>query len=215
MTWKDAVIRALTRMSLRHHKNFFRRTDILREELENIKQDTGSVGATPEQTLSRVLQNLRDEGYLDFDGNGGYTLLDSVFTPTSSDIAEQYPVPERSPTTIHRIIRDSKIVSELKRLYSFRCQICEVRLELPSGFYCEAHHLKPLGAAHNGPDVKSNLIIVCPNHHVMLDYGSIELNESILKLDKHLIDQEFYDYHNKNIFRAEHMTDIALPPRVN
>ncbi|OQK15998.1 hypothetical protein AU255_12820 [Methyloprofundus sedimenti] len=203
MTWKEAAIQALTRMSLRHHQNVFSRTKIIEEELKNITRDVGSIGATPTQTLSRVLQELRDEGYLDFDGHGGYTLLNSASIPESSDIPDEYSIPDRTPTTVHRIIRDPKIVSELKRLYSFRCQLCGIRIELPSGYYCEAHHLKPLGSPHNGPDSQNNLIIACPNHHVMLDYGSIELNKSILKLNNHNINQVFFDYHNRYIYRAE------------
>ena len=202
MTWKEATIEALTRMSLRHRRNFFTRSEIIDEELKNIVRDVGSVGATPAQTLSRVLQELRDEGYLDFDGHGGYTLLNSASTPESSDIPERYIIPERAPTTVHRIIRDPNIVSELKRLYSFRCQLCETRIELPSGYYCEAHHLKPLGTPHDGPDVKDNIIIVCPNHHVMFDYGAIYINKDLLRLNNHVISDEYIDYHNNEIYKG-------------
>jgi hypothetical protein len=202
MTWKEATIEALTRMSLHYRRNFFTRVEIIDEELENIISDVGSRGATPAQTLSRVLQELRGEGYLDFDGRGGYTLLNSTSLPKSSDIPEEYIIPDRAPTTIHRIIRDTNIVSELKRLYSFRCQICETRIELPSGYYCEAHHLKPLGMPHNGPDIKSNIIVVCPNHHVMLDYGAINLNKELLRLNNHVISNEYIEYHNSEIYHG-------------
>ena len=202
MTWKETTMLALTRMSLRHRRNFFTRAEIIEEELENITRDVGSIGATPAQTLSRVLQELRDEGYLDFDGNGYYTLLNSTSIPKTADIPEEYIIPDRASTTIHRIIRDTKIISELKQLYSFRCQLCETRIELPSRYYCEAHHLKPLGSPHNGPDIKSNIIIVCPNHHVMIDYGAIELSKEELKLNNHLLSEEYFDYHNSEIYRG-------------
>jgi hypothetical protein len=39
MTWKEATLQALTRMSLRHRRNFFKRTEIIKEELENITRD--------------------------------------------------------------------------------------------------------------------------------------------------------------------------------
>jgi hypothetical protein len=95
MTWKEATIDALTRMSLRHRRNYFVRSEIIDEELENIVRNVGSIGSTTEQTLSRVLQELRDEGYLLFDGHGGYTLLDSTAIPESADIPEKYVIPER------------------------------------------------------------------------------------------------------------------------
>jgi hypothetical protein len=38
-----------------------------------------------------------------------------------------------------------------------------------------AHHIQPLGRPHCGPDCIENLIVVCPNHHAMCDYGAIKL----------------------------------------
>ncbi len=201
MTWREATINALTRMSLRHRKNFFTRTQIIKEELGRISQDVATVGRTPAQTLSRVLQELRKERFLEFDGHGKYTLLTSTSEPVTSDIPQEYATPDRTPTTVHRIVRDVGISAELKRLYAYRCQMCGTRLELSSGFYCEAHHLKPLGAPHNGPDAKANIILVCPNHHVLLDYGAMRIEIGALKVNRHLVSNEFVKYHNQYICR--------------
>jgi predicted restriction endonuclease len=62
--------------------------------------------------------------------------------------------------------------------------------------YAEAHHIKPLGAPHNGPDVRANILCVCPNDHVLLDYGAIKLYGNHLKE----VGQEYIDYHNENIY---------------
>jgi hypothetical protein len=200
MTWREATVEALTRMSLRHRRNFFTRTQIISEELHKISQDVSTKGKPPAYTLSRVLQNLRDEGYLEFDGHGGYTLLSSSAERSVSDIPTEYVSPDRTPTTVHRVVRDVGIVAALKRLYGYRCQICTTRLELCSGFYCEAHHLKPLGVPHNGPDAKTNILVVCPNHHVLLDYGASKIHSDSLQLSKHPLDQRFVDYHNRFIY---------------
>ena len=206
MTWREATINALTRMSVRHHKNFFTRTQIIKEELHKISQDVATAGRTPPQTLSRVLQELRKEGFLEFDGHGGYTLLTSTSEPVTSDIPHEYTSSDRAPTTVHRIVRDVGIVGELKRLYGYRCQMCGTRLELSSGFYCEAHHLKPLGTPHNGPDAKANIILVCPNHHVLLDYGAIRIDIGSLQVNHHLVSNEFVNYHNQHICRNTEQT---------
>ena len=200
--WKKETLNALTRMSLRHGRNSFTRQEIIDGELANIIKAVKSKGQTPAQTLSRVLQKLRDEGYVDFEGRGAYLLLQSTVSYKTSDIQEIeiYETPERHAATVHRIMRDSGIVRELKRLYAYKCQVCGTRIELSSGFYCEAHHLKPLGAPHNGPDIKGNIIIVCPNDHVRLDYGAIHLSKDMLKLSKHDIASEFINYHNEKIF---------------
>jgi predicted restriction endonuclease len=206
MNWREATIQALTRMSLRHRRNVFTRSQVIQEELQQISNDVATAGRTPAQTLSRVLQELRDEGYLEFDGLGRYKLLSSSSQPVASDIPSQYQTPARAPATIHRVIRDVGIVGELKRLYGYRCQICETRLELSSGFYCEAHHLKPLGTPHNGPDTKTNMLIVCPNHHVLLDYGALKITVISLRLNSHNLDPDLFNYHNKSICDSAEQT---------
>jgi predicted HNH restriction endonuclease len=74
-------------------------------------------------------------------------------------------------------------------------------LEASSGDrYAEAHHLKPLGAPHNGPDIANNIICVCPNCHAKLDYGIMRIEIPKLNLDiRHKIGAEFINYHNNNI----------------
>lgn len=36
--------------------------------------------------------------------------------------------------------------------------------------------MRPLGGEHQGPDVRGNIIILCPTHHTEFDYGSIAIN---------------------------------------
>ncbi|MDG4595138.1 MAG: HNH endonuclease [Candidatus Contendobacter sp.] len=121
------------------------------------------------------------------------------FDLTPSDLE----APERKDLTISQIIRDTNISKEVKRLNQFKCQICGLSLDMPEGKkYIEAHHIKPLGAPHNGPDSKENLICVCPNHHAMLDYGAINLDSQTLKFSEgHRISEEFISYHNENIHK--------------
>ncbi|MED0827669.1 HNH endonuclease [Bacillus pacificus] len=47
--------------------------------------------------------------------------------------------------------------------------------------YSEVHHIKPLGSPHNGPDIHKNIIVLCPNHHALYNYGAIPLNYPMLK----------------------------------
>jgi hypothetical protein len=160
----------------------------------------------PSLTLAEPVTDLRapeDIASLDLkeesEGHGGDAPLTSTSEPVISDIPPQYPSPDRTLTPVERIVRDVGIVGELKRLYGYRCQMCGTRLELSSGFYCEAHHLKPLGAPHNGPDVKANIILVCPNHHVLLDYGAMRIDIGTLHVNHHLTSNEFVNYHNQYV----------------
>ena len=117
--------------------------------------------------------------------------------PTCSD----QRVPDRVPTTIQRIIRDTALSKRIKQLHESSCQLCSTVIELPGGGrYAEAHHLRPLGSPHDGPDSGQNLICVCPTCHAKLDFGVITLRRSDLRSAiGHSLAQEFLDYHNHQI----------------
>lgn len=124
-------------------------------------------------------------------------LINEEFFTVPSDF---YGSPKRKDIVTSRVIRDTALSNEVKRLNYFQCQLCELSIELPNGaLYVEAHHIKPLGKPHNGPDETENLICVCPNHHAMLDYGAIKLNLDNLKVHGHQIAQKYVDYHNEEI----------------
>jgi len=73
--WRDAVREAVRRVSDRNGSNFFTRQELITTELDQIFQETASEGCTPDQTLSRVLQDLRDLGEIEFLGRGKYRKL--------------------------------------------------------------------------------------------------------------------------------------------
>jgi len=112
--------------------------------------------------------------------------------------------PDRVSTTTSRIIRDTQLAIEGKRLYDYKCQIsdCGKTIELPGGRkYAEAHHIRPLGGDHAGLDIRENIICLCPNHHAELDLGARQLSRETLRLvDGHGIGEEFIRYHNEHIY---------------
>lgn len=80
--------------------------------------------------------------------------------------------PRRVEATVSRVVRDTAVTREVKRLHGFRCQMCGERVETPTGPYAEAAHIRPLGRPHDGPDVLANVLCLCPTHHAMFDlYG--------------------------------------------
>lgn len=88
--------------------------------------------------------------------------------------------PTRVPTVVMRIVRDSLLAIEVKRLHDFHCQVCGIRLETASGPYAEGAHVRPVGSPHHGPDVLENLLCLCPNDHVRLDKGAIFIDSELL-----------------------------------
>lgn len=117
----------------------------------------------------------------------------------------------RSKVTINLIDRDHTIGSELKDLYDFTCQVCGIRLEANGQAHAVGAHIRGLGKPNNGDDSKDNMIILCPNDHLIFDnYGfSIDDNfnligkEGKLKIKtKHKINLENLRYHRNKYFIA-------------
>lgn len=74
-TWKDAVHAAIKRLVAARQRTEFTRQDIVENELTGITDEVGSKGETPEQTLSRVLQELRQADVIEFLDNQGHYRL--------------------------------------------------------------------------------------------------------------------------------------------
>lgn len=71
-SWSETVISAVRRHVQRTGSTIFTRQALIDGEMSAIVAATGSTGATPWQTLSRELQELRDRGLLEFVGAGVY-----------------------------------------------------------------------------------------------------------------------------------------------
>jgi putative restriction endonuclease len=122
--------------------------------------------------------------------------------------------PERVAQTVLRIVRDSAIARQVKEMYEYTCQICDITLVTAGGPYAEAAHIRPLGWPHHGRDTLANLLCLCPNDHVLFDFGAITIAPLTLSVtgdrsregrvltvaDRHAIDPMNLDYHNEAIF---------------
>jgi HNH endonuclease len=115
--------------------------------------------------------------------------------------------PDRQKTTVYRILRDTNTAMRVKEFHNHECQLCGKIIELPNGRrYAEAHHIKPLGTPHSGPDVAENILCLCPNHHAELDYGVIALDlTSLRKAVDHTIDAKYINYHNELIYAPKYL----------
>lgn len=82
----------------------------------------------------------------------------------------------------------------------------------PTGPYAEAAHIRGLGRPHDGPDVVSNVLCLCPNHHVLFDAGAIYVDSdrrvvdvatnsviaSLRTTPNHAIDMQHVAYHREH-----------------
>lgn len=134
----------------------------------------------------------------------------------AADDDNELKTPRKQTTTYQRIIRNSKIGSDLKKMYQYKCQVCGDTIKTNEGkLFAEIHHLQPVGKPHNGKDGTKNTIVVCPQHHAMFDSGVIAINPISFEVEhwnpqanehgtklilKHTLDQGCLEYHY-NIFK--------------
>ena len=128
---------------------------------------------------------------------------------TPPEEPEQPGTPSTTSAVVTRYIRDSRYGKELKVLYEYKCMFCDALIKRPHDTpYVETCHVKPLN--EKGPDAKNNLLILCPNHHVELDFGAVTIDPdtmTLLHIDstnplngkriitKHKVDKSYLEFH--------------------
>lgn len=118
--------------------------------------------------------------------------------------------PKRRETTVQRIVRSTEKVRRVKELHDYHCQVCGICLETPAGPYAEGAHIRPLGEPHTGPDTESNILCLCPNHHVLFDQGAFAVSEALDLIGAegrltttrgHQPEASFLTYHRDHIYK--------------
>lgn len=80
---------------------------------------------------------------------------------------------EKKVTTIKRNVA---LVRKMKERYKNKCQVCGFTFKQANGnLYSEVAHIEPISSKKAGVDAPSNMIVLCPNHHKMLDLGTLRI----------------------------------------
>jgi putative restriction endonuclease len=161
------------------------------------------------------------ESYWQEKGRSGFNvcrfhLFREPTTPVPPATREAPGGPEpRESVEVQRIVRTTAICRRVKEWYGYRCQVCRVVLTTAVGPYAEGAHIRPLGSPHDGPDHESNLLCLCPNHHVLFDQGAIVVEEDLsdrvtgaqvgkLLIDpRHTLHAEHLGYHRERFGRSQ------------
>lgn len=193
LTWKAAILLALQNYSVKNSTVKVVRQKFIAEEMTNIIEKTGRSGKTPAQTISRVLQELRDEGILFFSSNSGEYILNNVKIDAS---AEDFPedalenaiandcltlsdVETASAIAVSRI-RMGVATLRKKTLLNYRscCALCDIddaRLLVTS-------HIARWADNPEAQGLLSNTICFCTLHDKLFENGyfSFEDNFSVI-----------------------------------
>ena len=220
VTWKQAVMDQVLMLVNATGESAFAIGDLY--EREAYFQELFPRNHHVREKVRQILQVLRDEGLLEFHQRGHYAL--NIESPHITDETDS-PLPEGRQVPgvreARRLIRmrDTCLGLALKELYRYRCQACGGTVPLAKSDYAESHHLRPVGAPHYGPDRPNNVLVLCPNHHVMFDRGAASIEPQTLRLvharprvafpyrrlrvrKDHRLARTHLEYHFRHIFRG-------------
>ena len=187
MSWRDSVLAALRRFAARHGSRNVDRQEFLREELAQMSADVQSQGKTPHQTVSRVLQELRDEGLIEFIGSGSYLLTDQPIDVEADDLPDEAIdvalqrrllrigcVNTGSDQAIVRIRRGQSRVRALTiSNYQAACAVCDVS----EAKLLIASHVVGWSEAPEHRGNLANVICLCRFHDVLFEFGYWSLGD--------------------------------------
>ncbi|MDY6872798.1 MAG: HNH endonuclease signature motif containing protein [Chloroflexota bacterium] len=188
-TWRDAVIDGIRRLTRSKDSYVFSRQELINQQLEQITKEIQSKGETPSQTLSRILQELREEGIVDFvDNNGNYAFLLDEIRIEREDlpvnildraIQNQKLNFANIATGENKIQARQRIGQERLRYwtlinYQSQCALCDVstpQLLITS-------HLARWADCPEGRGDLSNIVCLCRWHDPLLEYGLISFTDT-------------------------------------
>jgi predicted restriction endonuclease len=99
--------------------------------------------------------------------------------------------PETRTVERTEVVRDPKVVRNVKEAEAGVCQVCGIPINLLDGSrYSEAHHIQPL--SEDGNDEECNVLCLCPNHHVEMEYGLFYIDPISKKIVHHDADNPIH-----------------------
>ncbi len=194
--WTEAVLAAIHRLTVAHHTYMFSRQKLIQEELPRIVTITHSTGATPEQTLSRILQELRDARKIEFfEGERGrYLLLDEPIAVEQEDLPENALTlaVERNRLRFRDVQVGESVVQVRQRegqkqvraftlnQYGYQCALCDVN----DDHLLVASHIDRWTDNWQGRGDLRNVICMCRFDDALFEYGYISLTDDYRILKK-------------------------------
>lgn len=146
----------------------------------------GVGGNTPQNTVRRLLQEIRDDGLLTFKPSGkvgNYTLLfDELleYEPQHINASALRGKPHKREYLIETSDRNRKLVVEAKDTFGTQCMIpkCDNNFVTQrEEDYIEVHHVIPLHL--EGQDRLENLSVLCAHHHRMAHFSRMQTQDCI------------------------------------
>lgn len=200
MNWRDAVLASLRRYCDRHGTRLILRESLLDDELGSIVDAAQSKGKTPGQTLSRVLQGLRDEGLVEFLKSGHYLLLEQPVDVDREDLpddaidaalkVDRLQLRDIETADQQIVARRRKGQDRIRALilsaYGSQCAVCDIaesRMLVASHIVGWAE-----SPAHRG--MLANVLCLCRIHDALFEGGYWSLGDDLEILRRNAVRSE-------------------------
>jgi hypothetical protein len=188
LTWAEATLESIRRYCARHERNCFSRHHFMQEELSIIISRSKSEGKSPSQTLSRVLQELRDDNKLLFLESGKYLYIEKPVTAEETDLSD---FELESLISLNRLTF-SDVQTDEKKAYARQRKGQHLIRELTIANYnqhcalCDIDDKNLLIASHiarwtdliEARGKLSNVICLCKIHDPLFENGYISLSDN-------------------------------------
>ncbi len=188
LTWKESVSSALHRYSARNQTVNIIRSQFISQEIEHIIAEIGSAGKTPGQTVSRVLQELRDEGFLFFSNNSGEYILNHVpIDAGAEDLPEDalenaidkgvLILKDVAVSSEEQVNRIRKGVKALRKQTLLNYQNCCALCDIDDSQLLVTSHIARWADNPNARGLLSNTICFCTLHDKLFENGYFSMND--------------------------------------
>lgn len=181
-TWTEATKAALLHYSAKNQTLLISRQLFIEQELASIVKVTKSKGATPTQTLSRILQELRDESFLYFSKTvGEYTLSNTVMQVDEIDLPDDAlenalknnllafkDIQTHDALKLTRVRRGTNALRNLTlKNYGFSCALCDI----DDSKLLVTSHIIPWAREPLYRGLLDNVICLCTLHDKLFEVG--------------------------------------------
>jgi putative restriction endonuclease len=175
--WRDVVRRELHRYREQTGYDVVERQELLEQALPLLEREFPDA-KTPDQTLSRVLQELRDRDELEFlDYGGTYRIGDLAYEPTGStepEVSDHEYEARTYETTVKARSMPAAFRDAVLSWYEMRCPVSGVD---HAGLLDVAHVL----SWSDHPDIRTdpgNVLPLDKTHHEAFDRGLFTIDDS-------------------------------------
>ncbi len=186
MTWKEFVYDLVVQHCERSGERAFTLQELQKQNKDEISGFRDKA-KTPNATVRRVLQELRDVDLIAFKSKGEYCLRgqDLPILQAGAEDESLIEIIKKSPVEKREyffevFVRDASWKTKATKVFGFDCLLpkCVNSFIKEDGTpYIEVHHIKSL--CEGGENNIGNLSVVCAHHHRMAHYADVRTREDI------------------------------------